>query len=95
MSDGVIRADSAGLQALASELRHGVSGLAEAGRAAPPAPNAGASSARVAATLAAILDETAGVVAGVENTAAKIDASDGSYGEVDNRSATEFGLTGR
>lgn len=89
-----VRAEPEGLRALASQLREGVSGLGGVTNAAPPAPNAGVSSARVGEALAAILRSSAGLVASLEDAANKIDASDGSYGEVDNKAAADFGSLG-
>lgn len=94
--DGVdgFKADPDGLRALARQLRDGLSEVAEMAPTAPPAPNAGASSSTVGAALAAILEATAGLVSRVQDTADKIDVTDGSYGDVDNQTATDFGRAG-
>ncbi|MGH3794681.1 MAG: hypothetical protein ACRDSP_07300 [Pseudonocardiaceae bacterium] len=90
MKDGGFLVDSEDVRVLAGQLHDGVSGLDEVARQGPPAPNAGASSAKVADILASIMQSIAGLIASVENTVSKIHASDGSYGDVDNRAETDL-----
>lgn len=94
MSNDGFLVDSADLGALPSQLQNSVSGLDEAVGHGPPAPNAGSSSAKVADALAAVVQAIAGLVASVENTVSKIHASDGSYGDIDNRAKTDLRRAG-
>lgn len=94
MTDDGFLVDRADVRALASELQNSVSGLNEAVGHGPPAPNAGSSSAKVADTLASVVRAIAGLIASVENTASKIHASDGSYGDIDNRVETDLRRAG-
>lgn len=90
MTDDGFLIDREDVQAMASQLQNGVSGLDEAVGHGPPAPNAGSSSAKVADTLASIVQAIAGLIASVEHTVSKIHASDGSYGDIDNRAETDL-----
>lgn len=89
--DERMRVDSAGQQALATQLRDGVAGLGGVANAAPPAPNAGVSSGAVGQALSSILTAAAGLVSAVGDAGSKIDASDGSYGAVENQVTGQFG----
>ncbi len=85
-----ITADHELLQQMADELRTSISGLDGVARSAPTMPEVTTSANKVGHTLSEITKTVAGVVAGVEDTAGKIDASDGSYGQVDNTNAADL-----
>lgn len=88
-ADG-IEADSESLRQMATQLRDSTSGLDGAAKSSPPMPNVTISSDRVGHTLSEITKTVGGLIAGVEDTASKIDASDGSYAQVDNDAGVQF-----
>lgn len=87
--DGV-KTDPESLGRMAAQLRDSTSGLDGAAKASPPMPSVTISSERVGHTLSEITRTVAGLLAGVEDTAGKIDASDGSYAEVDNEAGVQL-----
>lgn len=91
MANGPVRVDPGGLRDLAGRLREGASGLGGPASSVPDAPNAGVSSGKVSGALEAILRSSAGLVSTMDESAAKIDASDGSYGSVENQETRRFG----
>lgn len=91
VEDGRVRAEPDGLRDLARRLRDGADGLNGPAAVAPPAPDAGVSSGTVSGALESILRSGAGLVTAMNDAAANIDASDGSYGSVDNQERHRFG----
>jgi hypothetical protein len=89
MSDG-IKANPGQLQGMAGQLRSGAEGLDGVADASPPPPEATTSNEKVGHTLAEIMKATGALVAGMHETADKIDASDGSYGDMDNQNASDI-----
>lgn len=90
MGNDGIKAEPDGLRQMASELRDSTSGLEGAAKSVPPMPEVTISNQNVGYTLSEITKAAAAVAAGVEDIANKIDASDGSYAEVDNRNAEDL-----
>ena len=87
--DGV-KADHESLQGMAADLQSSTNQLTDAAQAPPPMPQVSTSAEKVGHTLSEITKTAAGLIASVEDTAGKIDASDGSYGQADNISAEEL-----
>lgn len=88
-TDG-LKADPDGLRRMATALRESTSGVDALSKSVPQTPEVTISSKPVGDTIAELLKLTGAIVAGVEDIANKIDASDGSYAEVDNRSAEDL-----
>lgn len=91
---GQVKADGEHLAEMASRLRESTTGLEGAAKSVPPMPEVSVSADKVSHTLTEITKTVAGLMAGVEQTASEIDASDGSYGEIDNTAATDLKRTG-
>ncbi|MBA8826640.1 methyl-accepting chemotaxis protein [Saccharopolyspora lacisalsi] len=85
-----IETDHEKLRSMASDLRSSTDKLTKAAQAVPPAPKVSTSAEQVGHTLSEITKTAAGLIAGLEDTAGKIDASDGSYGQVDNTNADDL-----
>lgn len=79
---------------MAGQLRNSAEGMNGTAEAAPETPQVSTSAERVGHTLSEITKTVAGLIAGVEQTAGKIDASDGGYGQTENRSATDIRRSG-
>lgn len=78
------------LKQMAGKLRSSTSGLEGAAESMPPPPEVTITSDKVGYTLSEITKTAAAVAAGAQDIAGKIDASDSSYAEVDNRNADGF-----
>jgi hypothetical protein len=89
-ADNGVKVDHDSLQSMATDLRGSTDELTAAAHAAPPMPQVSTSADKVGHTLSEITKMAAGLIAFVEDTAGKIDASDGSYGQADNTSAEEL-----
>ncbi len=85
-----VKADHESLQSMATDLRGSTDQLTDAAQETPPMPQVSTSAEKVGHTLSEITKTAAGLIASVEETAGKIDASDGSYGQADNTSADEL-----
>lgn len=90
MANNGMKADPEGLQQMASQLRASTSRLDAVAEAAPPMPEVTISSDKVGHTLSEIMKTAGAIAAGVEDVANKIDASDGSYAETDNRNSEDL-----
>lgn len=88
-ADG-IEVDSESLRQMATQLRDSTSGLDGNAESSPPMPKVTISSDQVGYTLSEISKMIGGLIAGVEDTAGKVDASDGSYAHVDNEAGVQF-----
>jgi len=96
MSGDSVLADPGGLRGLVTVLRNGADDLSTAAVPAPVAPDAGRSSANVGAALSAIAKSAALLIAQSQDSANKINANNGSYGNADNQTATGLhGLEGQ
>ncbi len=93
MTDG-IKADRESLRAMANALRASNDQLVGTAKTMPAMPQVSTSAEKVGFTLSEITKTAAGLIAGVEDTANKIDASDGSYGQVDNANAADVRRSG-
>lgn len=82
-----ITVDRESLRAMADALRTSTDKLADTATPMPAMPQVSTSADKVGHTLSEITKTVAGLVAGVEDTANRIDAGDGSYGKVDNANA--------
>lgn len=82
-----IKADHESLRAMADALRTSTDTLADTAKTMPSMPQVSTSAEKVGHTLSEITKTAGGLLASVEDTAHKIDASDGSYGQVDNTNA--------
>lgn len=78
------------LRGMASALRSSTDRLDSAAKSAPAMPEVSTSAEKVSYTLGELSQAAAGLIATVDEVAGKIDASDGSYGEVDNRNAEQL-----
>ncbi|PRW62073.1 hypothetical protein [Actinopolyspora mortivallis] len=78
------------LRHMASALRNSTDELEPAAKAVPDMPEVSTSAEKVSYTLGELSQAAAGLIATVGEVAAKIDASDGSYGDVDNRNAEQL-----
>lgn len=90
MSDG-IKADPEQLKGMAGELSKGPQGLQELAKSSPPPPQVTSSSDKVGYALSEIMRAAGALIAGMDDTASKIHASNGSYGETDNQNARDIG----
>ena len=88
MSGESVLADPDGLRGLVTVLRNGADDLSTAATPAPAAPDAGRSSANVGAALSAIAKSAAMLIAQSQDSANKINLSNGAYGNADNQTAT-------
>ncbi|QGK69224.1 hypothetical protein GIY23_06470 [Allosaccharopolyspora coralli] len=86
MSDEV-RVGQEQLRQMASALRSSTDELDSAAKNAPGMPEVSTSADKMSHTLGELSQAAAGLIATIEEVAGKIDASDGSYGDVDNRNA--------
>lgn len=75
------------LRQMASALRNSTDQLDSAAKRAPDMPEVSTSADKMSHTLGELSQAAAGLIATIEEVAGKIDASDGSYGDVDNRNA--------
>ncbi len=89
-----VKADRERLAAMANQLRESTTDLEGAAKSVPPMPEVSVSADKVSHTLTEITKTVAGLMAGVEQTASQIDASDGSYGETDNTAVSELERSG-
>lgn len=71
-------------------MRSSTDGLDSAAKSAPAMPEVSTSAEKVSYTLGELSQAAAGLIATIDEVAGKIDASDGSYGEVDNRNAEQL-----
>ncbi len=96
MSGDSVLADQDGLRSLVTVLRDGADELSTAARPGPGAPDVGRSSANVGAALSAIMKSAALLIAQSQDSAGKINTSNGAYGNADNQTATGLhGLEGQ
>ncbi|SDK26411.1 hypothetical protein SAMN04487820_10631 [Actinopolyspora mzabensis] len=87
MSENGIRADRDRLRGMASALRSSTDKLDAAANDAADMPQVSTSAEKVSHTLGELSKTAAAVIAAIDEIARDIDASDGSYGELDNRNA--------
>lgn len=85
MNDG-LKTEPERLREMAGQLKASTDALSGTGQSAPPPPEVTTSSERVGHTLTEIMNGVAALTTAVQDTSSKIDASDGSYAESDNRS---------
>ncbi|MFC7343259.1 hypothetical protein [Saccharopolyspora griseoalba] len=90
MTNDHVKADPDSLRQMSNKLRAGTSGLEGPAKSAPEMPEVTISNQNVGHTISEITKTAAALAAGVEDIARKIDASDGSYAEVDNRNAEDL-----
>lgn len=89
-----VKADRESLRSMANALRASTDQLAGAAKTMPAMPQVSTSAEKVGFTLSEITKTAAGLIASVNDAAAKIDASDGSYGQVDNTNADDLRRSG-
>ena len=75
---------------MASTLRSSTDELGEAAKDAPDMPEVSTSAEQMSRTLSELSQAAAGLGAAIDEVADKINASEGSYGEVDNQSAEQL-----
>ncbi|GAB3283529.1 hypothetical protein [Parasphingorhabdus pacifica] len=75
---------------MASALRSSTDELDSAAKNAPDMPEVSTSAEKMSHTLGKLSQAAAGLIATIDEVAGKIDASDGSYGDVDNRNAEQL-----
>lgn len=78
------------LRRMASALRTSTDELDSAAKTVPDMPDVSSSADKVSHTLQELSQVAAGLIATIDEVAGKIDASDGSYGDVDNRNAEQL-----
>lgn len=89
-----VKADREQLTGMAGALRDSTSELDSSAKTDPPMPEVSVSADKVGHTLSELTKTVGGLVAAVHQTADKIHASSGSYGEVDNHAADELRRSG-
>lgn len=82
--------DSGALQNMANQLHGSTAALEAVGAAEPPLPVVTTSSVKVGETLSEIMKAVAGLMAGMQDTADQIHASDGSYGQIDHDAGVDL-----
>jgi hypothetical protein len=84
MADDGYSYETGALDSMAAELGGGADALDRAADAQAEAPDAGASSLHVARTLQALMTSTVAAARTLDDTAAKINAAQGSYHTIEN-----------
>lgn len=78
------------LAGMSSQFTNSTKGLDDVASSAPPMPRVSTSADKVGHTLGVIAEAVAGTMGSVKHTASQIDASDGSYGDAENKATTEL-----
>ncbi|MHA6802795.1 hypothetical protein [Salinifilum ghardaiensis] len=87
MSGDEVQVGHEQVRQMASALRSSTDELESAAKSSPGMPEVSSSAEWMSNTLGELSEAAAGLLATVDEVAGKIDASDGSYGDVDNRNA--------
>ncbi|MBE9374810.1 hypothetical protein IQ251_10175 [Saccharopolyspora sp. HNM0983] len=90
MSGDEVHVSHEQVRQMASGLRNSTDQLDDAAGGSPDMPEVSTSAEKMSHTLSVLSEAAAGLIATVEEIAGKIDASDGSYGDVDNRNAQDL-----
>lgn len=86
-----VKADPERLERMAAQLRESTSAVDQPARSVPEMPEVTTSGEPVSYTISELMRTIGALAAGAQETADKIDASGGSYGQVDNRNADDLG----